>query len=215
MKEIKLTKKELTLIQKFIQSNKIKTIEAEWDGMGGFEYSYNPDLLDEELLEDFNELMESVISKMEIDWDVTFEVITLTNNTIEFIYQETKNLSFYDDLDIKDFPFVNDKLIKHILDLKKLDITTVETNLSISQSGKLNSNEFNLELCDFIIFGENDKEIKLKDKTTKSIISENMHNFIIEKYTHEEENSKYNLTCEDQQLYEFNIVLEKKKLILK
>jgi hypothetical protein len=224
--EINLTEEKYSLIQNSLLDFKLESIAALWDGRGGLEFEFTPDISNKEIQNTLEESLSEIIDEAGIIWNLNFEIVSFAASEILLEFTEHRNLSQIGDVTFDDSDFFSADVYNYILTNYELKIDECECIISHSQSGNFEvektSDEFYSKggeftsngSFSFIVFND-DEEIDVSGDELEGIICRVVHNYILNFCSMDLSYFDYNFDVMDGQLHDISLTLSPATLTLK
>ena len=191
---------------------KLNSFQASWDGRGGIDFLFVPEIIDKNIENDLAEVLQNTIEEIKINWNLDFTITSFSDSMIEIDMVETRNLSEYDEITLEDSDFISGDLINYLTTFKNINPLDFESVIELRQIGN-SKDSFEVEHFSFTLF-DDENEIDLSNEETENLISSTIHRYIINECAGIQEDYEYLFEYEQGYL-NFEITLEKKTLIIK
>jgi hypothetical protein len=177
MKTISISKNDFQIIKTGYIDLYLRRINISWDGRGGLEFDFDPQLLEPFVKERMIAILTDLMDKLDLTWNIEMEFNFVYDNEIEFKYVEIRNLSEYED-DLNDQISVNSPAIcQHIAETYQIDLDETEYQISFSIDGSSNG-EFSLSYFSICAFTD-DGDIEIDDSFTQELAGKELHKLML------------------------------------
>jgi hypothetical protein len=224
--EINLTEEKYSLIQNSLLDFKLESIAALWDGRGGLEFEFTPDISNKEIQNTLEESLSEIIEEAGIIWNLNFEIVSFSASEILLEFTEHRNLSQIGDITFEDSDFLSADVYSYILMYHGLNIDECECIVSYSQTGYsigdttsdfyFSSEGSFTSQGNFSFVVRNDEDhIDVTCEELEKIVGRVVHNFIIDNCSMRLSYFDYNFEFMDGELNDISLALSPATLTLK
>ncbi|MHA8066282.1 hypothetical protein V7S76_06320 [Aquirufa sp. ROCK2-A2] len=210
--KIDLSAEKYALIHNCHSNFKLKSIEALWDGHGGLEFEFNPQISDRDIRNDLEEVLSEIIEDAGFFWNLNIEMVSSTDSETLLELTETRNLSEIGDVSFDNSDFLSADVCSYILINYDLNIDECECVISYSLDGCYDA-EKPSEMSyssngdfSFILINDED-EIDVADDELEKIIARVVHNYMVNFCSMGLSYFDYNFEFMDGELNDISLIL--------
>ncbi|MEY4459005.1 MAG: hypothetical protein RIT38_210 [Bacteroidota bacterium] len=220
--EISLTKEKYSLIKKSLWDFGLKSIQSFWDGHGGLEFEFFPEISDKEIQNNLKETLSEIIEETGISWNLNIEIASTSDLETLLEFTEIRNLSEFGDITFENSDFLAADVCNYILINHGLNIDDCECVVSYSQTG-YSTSDFNFSSeqeftsqgnFSFVVLNDED-QIDVSGEELEKIIGRVVHNYIINNCSMCLSFFNYNFEFIDGELNDISLTLSPKIITLK
>ena len=224
--EISLTEEKYSLIQNSLLYFNLKSIEALWDGHGGLEFEFEPEISDLEIQNNLEETLIEIIEVAGIIWNLNIKIVSSTDLEILLEFTESRNLSEIGDITFENSDFLSADVFNYILIHHGLNIDECECIVSYAQTGYSigdttsdfyfsSEGEFTSQgNFSFVVINDED-QIDITGEELEKIVGRVVHNYIIDKCSMRLSYFDYNFDFMDEHLNDISLTLSPITITLK
>jgi hypothetical protein len=224
--EVGITEEKFSLIQNSLLDFKLKSIWATWDGYGGLDFEFNPNIGDLIIQKTVSETLREVIYELGIGWNFLLKTHLLNASEICFEYIEIRNLSDIGEITFENSDFLTSDVLNYILTNHNLNMEECECIITYSQIGF----SFGDTTSDFYFSSKGEFTSQgnfsftiLNDEDTRDITCEALekmvgravHNYIIDNCSMRLNYFDYNFDFMDGQLNNISLSLSPETITIK
>ncbi len=220
--EISLTKEKYSLTKKSFWDFGLKRIQSFWDGHGGLEFEFFPEISDKEIQNNLEETLSEIIEETGISWNLNIEIASTSDLETLLEFTEIRNLSEFGDITFENSDFLAADVCYYILINHGLNIDDCECVVSYSQTG-YSTSDFNFSSeqeftsqgnFSFVVLNDED-QIDVSGEELEKIIGRVVHNYIISNCSMRLSFFNYNFEFIDGELNDISLTLSPKIITLK
>lgn len=224
--EISLTKEKYSIIKKSLWDFSLKSIKAFWDGHGGLEFEFFPEISDKEIQNNLEEILSEIIEETGISWNLNIEIASTSDLETLLEFTEIRNLSEIGDITFENLDFLSADVCNYILINHGLNIDDCECIVSYSQTGYSASDtisdiNFSSEgkftsqgNFSFVVLDDED-QIDVTGDELEKIIGRVVHNYIIDNCSMRLSFFNYNFDFIDGELNDITLTLSPTTISIK
>jgi len=224
--ELGVMEEKFSLIYNNLLDFKVKNFEVRWDGYGGLEFEFTPQISDFEIKNNLTSTLSEIIEEADFSWNLNIEIVSLDDAEILLEFTEQRNLSQIGDITFENSDFLSADLYNYILINHGLNIDECECIVNYSQTGYSigdtksdcyfssegsYASEGNFS---FVVF-KDEEYIDVTCEELEKIVGMIVHNYIVDNCSMHLSYFDYNFEFMDGELNDISLLLNPVILTLK